>query len=98
MMGEEKRVGESDDDFPWCGDFNRRRWRRDGSSYPLVVFSFFSFVIMRSSFFRNKKPHAALAMERTNPINQKQITNESYGTNKYPPLRRFLLRRAIGHI
>jgi len=32
---------------------------------------FFFFVIMRSLFIRYKKPHAALAMERTKPINQK---------------------------
>ena len=31
---------------------------------------FFFFVIIRSLFFRYKKPHAALAMERTKPINQ----------------------------
>jgi len=44
MMGEERWVGESDDDFPWCRDFNQRRWRRDGScAYLLVVFLFFSF-------------------------------------------------------
>jgi len=51
---------------------------------PLVVFSFFFllfFVIMRSLFLRYKKPHAALAIERTNPINQKQITKESHGTS-----------------
>jgi len=33
-------------------------------------FFFFFFVIMRSLFFRYKKPHAALAMEKTKPINQ----------------------------
>jgi len=32
---------------------------------------FLFFVIMRSLFFKYKKPHAALAMERTKPINQK---------------------------
>jgi len=44
-------------------------------------FFFFFFVIMRSLFLRYKKPYAALAMERTNPINQKQITKESDGTS-----------------
>ena len=39
-------------------------------SYLLVVFFFF-FVIMCLLFIRYKKPHAALAMERTKPINQK---------------------------
>ena len=34
-------------------------------------FVFLFFVIMRSLFIRYKKPHAALAMERTKPINQK---------------------------
>ena len=34
-------------------------------------FFFFFFVIMRSLFFRYKKPHVALAMERTKPVNQK---------------------------
>jgi len=50
-------------------------------AYLLVGFFFFFFVIMRSLFFRYKKPHAALAMERTKPINQKHITKESHGTN-----------------
>ena len=45
-------------------------------SYPLVVFLFFLFfffVFCNHAFivFRYKKPHAALAMERTKPINQK---------------------------
>jgi len=48
--------------------------------------------------FRYKKPHAALAMERPKPINQKQLTKESHGTSKYPLSRRFILRRAIGHM
>jgi len=49
-------------------------------AYLLVVLSFFfcnhAFIV-----FRYKKPHAALAMEKTKPINQKPITNESHGTN-----------------
>jgi len=48
--------------------------------------------------FRYKKPHAALAMERTKPIKSNKITKESQGTDKYPLSRRFLLRRANGHI
>ena len=44
-------------------------------------FFFFFFVIMRSLFLRYKKPHAALAMEKTKPINQKQITKESHSTS-----------------
>jgi len=44
-------------------------------------FSFSFFVIMRSLFLRYKKPHAALAMESTKPINQKQITKESHGSS-----------------
>ena len=70
-------------------------------SYPLVVFfSFFFFFFCNHTFivFRYKKPHAALAMERTKPINPNKITKESYGTDKYPLWRRFLLRRANGHI
>ena len=47
----------------------------------LLSFSFFFFVIMDSLFLRYKKPHAALAMERTKPINQKQITKESHSTS-----------------
>jgi len=46
--------------------------RRDGSwAYLLVVF-FFSFFFCNHAFivFRYKKPHAALAMEKTKPINQ----------------------------
>ena len=41
---------------------------------------FFIFVIMRSLFLRYKKPHAALAMEKTKPINQKLKPKESHGT------------------
>jgi len=67
-------------------------------AYPLVTFVSFFFCNHVFIVFRYKKPHAALAIETTKPINQKQITKESYGTNKYPLTRRFLLRRAIGHI
>jgi len=44
---------------------------------------FFFFFFCNHAFivFRYKKPHAALAMERTKPINQKQITKESHGTS-----------------
>jgi len=42
------------------------RWRPRRRSFSF----FFFFVIMCSLFFRYKKPHAALAMERTKPINQ----------------------------
>jgi len=46
-------------------------------------FSFFFFFFCNHAFiaFRYKKPHAVLAMERTKPINQKQITKESHGTS-----------------
>jgi len=54
-------------------------------SHPLVGFFFlffsFFFLIMCLLFLRYKKPHAALAMEKTKPINQKQITKESHGTS-----------------
>ena len=53
-------------------------------AYPLVASSllfFFFFVIMDSLFLGYEKPHAALAMERTKPINQKQITKESHSTS-----------------
>ena len=52
-------------------------------SYLLVVFLFFLFFFCNHAFivFRYKKPHAALPMERTKPINQKQITKETHGTN-----------------
>ena len=45
-------------------------------------FLFFSFFFCYHAFIvsRYKKPHAALAMERTKPINQKQTTKESHGT------------------
>jgi len=40
--------------------------------YLLVTFFFFSFFCNHTFIvFRYKKPHAALAMERTKPINQK---------------------------
>jgi len=66
---------------------------------PWSFFSFFFFFCNHAFIlFRYKKPHAALAMERTKPINQKHITKESHGTSKYPLSGRFLLRRAIGHM
>jgi len=66
---------------------------------PGCFFFFFSFFCNHAFIdFRYKKPHAALAMERTKPINHKQITKESHGTIKYPLSGRFLLRRATGHI
>jgi len=42
-------------------------------AYPLVTFFLFSFFFCNHAFIvcRYKKPHAALAMERTKPINQK---------------------------
>ena len=67
-------------------------------AYPLVVFFFFSFCDHAFIVFRSKKPPAALAMERTKPIKSNKITKESQGTDKYPLSRRFLLRRANGHI
>jgi len=68
------------------------------SVLSLGRFFFFFFCNHAFIVFRYKKPHAALAMERTKPINPNKITNESHGTNKYPLTRRFLLRRASGHI
>ena len=50
-------------------------------SYSLVLLFFFFFCNHAFIVFRYKKPHAALAMERTKPINQKHITKESHGTN-----------------
>ena len=45
-------------------------------------FSFFFFFFYHAFIvFRYKKPHAALAMERTKPINQKHKTKESHGTS-----------------
>jgi len=43
-------------------------------AYLLVGFFFFFFLFCNHAFivFRYKKPHAALAMERTKPINPKQ--------------------------
>jgi len=55
MVGEERWVGEGDDDSPWCLRFQspevEERWF---VSYLLVVFSFFFFVIMRSLFLGTK--------------------------------------------
>jgi len=52
-------------------------------SYLLVVFFFFfcnhAFIV-----FRYKKPHAALAMERTKPINQKHKQKKVTAPVKYP--------------
>jgi len=51
-------------------------------AYLLVVFlSFFFFCNHAFIVLRYKKPHAALAMERTKPINQKLLTKESHGTS-----------------
>jgi len=61
-----------------------------------LFFFFFFFCNHAFIILRHKKPHTALAMERTKPINQKQITKESLGTNKYPLMRMFLLRWAVG--
>jgi len=47
---------------------------------------------------RYKKPHAALAIERTKPINEKHKHKKVTAPVKYPLLRMFLLRRAIGRI
>ena len=48
-----------------------------------ISWSFFFFFFCNHAFIvsRYKKPHAALAMERTKPINQKQITKESHSTS-----------------
>jgi len=66
-------------------------------AYLLVIF--FSFFFCNHVFivFRYKKPHAALAMERTKPINQKQKQKKVTAPVKYSLFRRFLLRRAFGH-
>jgi len=61
-------------------------------------FLFFSFCNHAFIVFRYKKPHAALAMERTKRINQKQKQKKVTAPVKYPLSRRFLLRRAIGHM
>jgi len=98
MMGEERWVGESEVDIPWCLRFQspevEERWF---VAYLLVGFFFFfcnpAFIVSRY-----KKPHAALAMERTKPINQKRKHKKVMAPVKYPLSRRFLLRRAIGHI
>jgi len=66
-------------------------------AYLLGLFFFFfcnhAFIVSRY-----KKPHAALAMERTKPINQKHKHKKVTARVKYPLSRRFLLRRAIGHM
>jgi len=65
-----------------------------------LFFFFFSFFFCNHAFIvsRYKKPHAALAMERTKPINQKHKHKKVTAPVHYPLSRRFLLRRAIGHI
>jgi len=61
-------------------------------------FLFFFFCNHAFIVFRVKKPHAALAMERTKPINQKHKQRKVTAPVKYPLSRRFPLRRANGHI
>jgi len=68
-------------------------------SYLLVVFLVFLFFCNHAFIVsRYKKPHGALAMERTKPINQKHKHKKVTAPVKYPLPRRFLLRRALGHI
>jgi len=74
MMGEERWVGESDDDFS-CVEISIAG---GGGEMVRILslgrFFFFFFFFCNHAFivFRYKKPHAALAMKRTKPINQKQ--------------------------
>ena len=64
----------------------------------IVFFSFFFFCNHAFIVFSYKKPHAALAMERTKPINQKHKQMKVTAPVKYPLSCRFLLRRASGHL
>ena len=66
--------------------------------WSVLPFFFLFFCNHAFIVFRYKRPHPALAMEKTKPINQKTITKESHGTSKYPQSCRFRLRRALGHI
>ena len=74
-------------------------------TYPLVIFfSFFFFSLFFFYFnhafivFRYKKPDAALAMERTKPINQKHKQRKVTAPVNIHLSRRFLLRWAVGLI
>jgi len=69
-------------------------------AYPLVGFFFLLLFFCNHAFiiFRYKKPHAALAMERSKPINQKHKHKKVTVPVKYPLSPRFLLRRAVGQI
>jgi len=67
-------------------------------AYLLVVFFFLFFCNHAFIVLRYKKPHAALAMERTKPLNHKHKHKKDTAPVKYPLSRRFLLRRGVGHI
>ena len=58
-------------------------------AYLLVVISLFFFCNHAFIVSRYKKPHAALAMERTKPINQKHKHKKVTAPVKYPLLHRF---------
>jgi len=66
----------------------------------LSLAGFFLFFFCNHAFivFRYKKPHAALAMERTKPINQNNKQKKDTAPSNYPLSRRFLLRWASGHM
>ena len=65
---------------------------------PFFFFLFSFFCNHEFIVSRYKKPHAALAMERTKPINQKHEQEKVTAPVKYPPSCSFLLRRASGHM
>jgi len=70
-MGEERWVGESDDDFPWWGDFNRRRWSRDGlwdiSWFFSSLFFFCNQIVI---MFKGTKDSCSASYEDNKPISK----------------------------
>jgi len=69
MVGEERLVGETEDNFLSCWDFNFLKWRGDGSCAYLLI-SFFFFCIHAFIVSRYKKPYATRATEKIKPIRQ----------------------------
>jgi len=64
------------------------------------LFFFFFFFFCNHAFivFKVQKASCSASYGENKTYKSKHITKESYGTSKYPLSRRFLLRRAIGHI
>ena len=55
QLTESVGVVDIDDDFSWCLDFNRRRWRGDGSWPKFMPFFFLFFFISCALFYSSTR-------------------------------------------